>query len=110
MAAKAALIALALASGLVSAQPIHRSAASRAAFKREQPCPSTGLRRGACPGWVIDHKQALCVGGPDAPENMAWMTVAAAKAKDRWECKPGWKTRLRDCEASGECFSDLRMK
>jgi hypothetical protein len=34
---------------------------------------------------------------------MAWMTVTAAKAKDRWECKPGWEERLRGC-AEAECF------
>jgi hypothetical protein len=34
---------------------------------------------------------------------MRWMRVEAAKAKDRWECKPGWEDRLRECEAMG-CF------
>jgi hypothetical protein len=53
---------------------------------------------------VIDHKQALCVGGADRAENMAWMTVEAAKAKDRWECKPGWEIKLRECNESGACF------
>jgi hypothetical protein len=28
-----------------------------------------------------------------------WMTRAAAAAKDRWECKPGWPEKLRQCEA-----------
>jgi hypothetical protein len=68
-----------------AATPAERSAAARAAFKREQPCPSTGLRRGACPGWVIDHIQPLCAGGADRVSNMQWQTVADAKAKDRWE-------------------------
>jgi hypothetical protein len=82
-----------------------RSATAKAAFKRGHPCPSTGQRRGACPGYVIDHKQALCVGGEDAPRNMAWMTVAAAKAKDRWECKPGWEIKLHKCEEDGGCWA-----
>jgi hypothetical protein len=99
----AAVLLLAAATYAEADSGPSRSAAARAAFKREQPCPSTGLRRGACPGYVIDHKQALCVGGPDAPQNMAWMTVTAAKAKDRWECKPGWEERLRGC-AEAECF------
>lgn len=73
---------------------IHRSHAAIDAFKREHPCPSTGKPRGRCQGWIIDHRIALCVGGEDAPENMEWQTVAQAKAKDKWECKPGWEMRL----------------
>jgi hypothetical protein len=34
---------------------------------------------------VIDHVQALKHGGADAPSNMQWQTVAAAKAKDKIE-------------------------
>jgi hypothetical protein len=34
---------------------------------------------------------------------MRWMRAEDAKAKDRWECKPGWEDRLRECEAKG-CF------
>lgn len=82
----------------------HRSGAAKAAFQREQPCPSTGQHRGKCPGFVIDHRQALCVGGADDPSNMHWATIAAAKAKDRWECKPGWEMKLRDCDLSGLCY------
>jgi hypothetical protein len=71
-----------------AATPAERSAAARATFKREQPCPSTGLRRGACPGYVIDHVEPLCAGGPDEPRNMQWQTVAEAKRKDLDE----WRT------------------
>jgi hypothetical protein len=81
-----------------------RSAAAVAEFKRSNPCPSTGARRGKCPKHVVDHRIGICVGGLDRPENMRWMTAAAAKAKDRWECKPGWEERLRDCEQAGECW------
>ena len=80
-----------------------RSHAAIAEFKRLHPCPATSERRGKCPGYIIDHPHAICVGGPDTSGNMRWMTVAAAKAKDRWECKPGWEDRLKECEASG-CF------
>lgn len=80
------------------AHAIERSAAEVLAFKRANPCPSTGHRRGACPGYVIDHRVALCVGGPDRRTNMQWQTVAEAKAKDRWECRPGWETRLLDAQ------------
>jgi hypothetical protein len=34
---------------------------------------------------VVDHRTALKHGGADAPENMQWQTVEAAKAKDRVE-------------------------
>jgi len=64
---------------------IQRSAKARAEFKKVQPCPSTGMSSGACPGYVIDHRQPLKRGGEDAPENMQWQTTAAAKAKDKTE-------------------------
>jgi len=44
------------------------------AFRATQVCPSTGLARGACPGWHVDHVQPLCAGGPDRRENMQWIT------------------------------------
>lgn len=64
---------------------IKRSKAARSAFERQTPCPSTGKNRGACPGYVVDHVQALECGGADAPSNMQWQTVADAKAKDKAE-------------------------
>jgi hypothetical protein len=45
------------------------------------------LTRGACPGYRKDHVLPLACGGPDAVSNMQWQTVAAAKAKDRWELR-----------------------
>jgi hypothetical protein len=63
----------------------HRSREVTREFQREQPCPSTGARRGRWPGYIRDHIVPLACGGPDAAENMQWQTVAAAKAKDRWE-------------------------
>src|SRR5689334_14486323 len=66
---------------------IPRSAAARNAFRRLHPCPATGLVRGACPGYVIDHVKPLACGGADAPFNMQWQTRAEAKAKDALERK-----------------------
>ena len=64
-----------------------RSASTIAEFKRQQPCPSTGQSRGACPGYVVDHIEPLCAGGPDVPSNMQWQTAGEAKAKDKLEVK-----------------------
>lgn len=94
--------ALAIATFSAHAKP-HRSHAATAAFKRVHPCPSTGKSRGACPGYTIDHRIALCVGGEDDLANMRWQTHEQSLAKDRWECKPGWEQHLAECEASG-CF------
>jgi hypothetical protein len=64
---------------------IKQSSSAKSDFKRGHRCPSTGKSSGACPGYVIDHVQALKHGGADAPGNMQWQTKADAKAKDRWE-------------------------
>jgi len=64
---------------------IKRSGKAKDSFRRSHPCPSTGKTRGACPGYVIDHVQALKHGGADAASNMQWQTVDAAKAKDKVE-------------------------
>jgi hypothetical protein len=58
---------------------IRRSRSARQAFERQ-----TGYPRGR-PGYIIDHIVPLACGGADAPSNMQWQTVAAAKAKDRTE-------------------------
>lgn len=54
-------------------------------FKLENPCPANGRYKGGCPGYVIDHIQALACGGLDTPKNMQWQTKEDAKAKDGWE-------------------------
>jgi hypothetical protein len=64
---------------------IKRSSAARAAFTREHPCPSTGKTSGRCPGYVVDHVNALECGGADDKSNMQWQTTADAKAKDKTE-------------------------
>jgi hypothetical protein len=64
---------------------IARDPHAKEAFRKNHPCPATGKTYGACPGWVVDHRQALKHGGADDPSNMQWQTHAEAKAKDRWE-------------------------
>jgi len=59
-------------------------------FQKEHPCPSTGRKWGACPGYVRDHIKPLCAGGADATWNMQWQTTKDARAKDyeeRRECR-----------------------
>ena len=81
------LAACLLFSTQASATTTKRSPAVTAKFMRLHPCPSTGKKVGACPGWIKDHKVALCVGGPDSVGNLQWQSVKDAKAKDRIECK-----------------------
>lgn len=64
---------------------IERSTAAKNAFKRVNPCPSTGQSSGSCPGYVIDHVIPLKRGGADAPGNMQWQDTISAKAKDKVE-------------------------
>jgi hypothetical protein len=64
---------------------IVRSTAAKRDFQKAHPCPSTGKTAGACPGYVIDHVVPLKRGGQDAPSNMQWQTIQAAKAKDKIE-------------------------
>jgi hypothetical protein len=51
------------------------------AFQRLHPCPATGLRYGACPGYQKDHIVALCRMGPDTVENLQWLTIAEHERK-----------------------------
>lgn len=55
----------------------------KAEFRAQFPCPSTGNRYGACPGWQIDHRTPLCIGGKDEVANLAWITVEDHKRKTR---------------------------
>lgn len=62
-----------------------RSASAKAAFMKAKPCPATGIPRGACSGYVIDHVIPLCAGGLDEPSNMQWQTLLESRVKDREE-------------------------
>lgn len=69
---------------------ISRRADVLRAFRDLYPCPATGKKRGACPGWNIDHVIPLAVGGCDAVSNLQWLPTvikrcAGQDCKDRWE-------------------------
>jgi hypothetical protein len=66
--------------GCIERSP-RRSAAAIHAFRKLYPCPATGLVRGACPNFQIDHRQPLCCGGADIPDNLRWLTIEQHKAR-----------------------------
>src|SRR5882762_6941539 len=76
-----ALLAAALAADAKEKRDPHQ----RALFVKQNPCPATGKKKGACPGYVVDHIKPLCAGGADHPSNMQWQTREEAKNKDRLE-------------------------
>lgn len=81
------LIAALLLLLALNAEATPRSRVARSEFQRSHPCPATHAKRGACPGFVVDHVIPLCAGGPDVQSNMQWQTVADGKVKDREERK-----------------------
>ena len=64
---------------------IARSSTAQTAFRKANPCPSTGKTTGPCTGYVIDPRVPLKRGGRDHASNMQWQTLQAARAKDRME-------------------------
>lgn len=69
---------------------IPRDRAEVRAFRSENACPGTGLKRGRCDGWQVDHIVALCAGGPDKRENMQWISLEDHRFKtyvDVRECR-----------------------
>jgi hypothetical protein len=82
-----------------------RSGIAVRAFQRENPCPANGDRRGACPGYVIDHVIPVCAGGPDEPANMQWQTIVDARQKDKGEIRECALLR-REMKKSQALFDD----
>lgn len=64
---------------------LQRSYAAKAEFKRMNPCPATGERRGRCQGFEVDHAIPLKCGGPDHHSNMQWLSIEQHKEKTRRE-------------------------
>ena len=82
-----ALWAAALLLGIPSAPAAERSRTLRTEFMRLNPCPSTGKSSGACPGYQVDHREALICGGRDELDNLQWLGTEEHKAKTRVEVK-----------------------
>ncbi len=80
-----ALLLIALAAN--AAHAAERSRQVRAEFQRQQPCPANGQSRGPCPGYQVDHREALVCGGRDELGNLQWLTIDEHKAKTRVEVK-----------------------
>lgn len=75
-----------------AAGDIIRRADVLSAFQKIHPCPSTGLKTGACRGWAKDHDIPLACGGCDSVSNLHWVPVVVKSGwqdwnKDRYERK-----------------------
>ena len=57
------------------------------AFKQHNPCPSSGQRAGACPGFEVDYVIPPCLGGPDREYNMQWLATVEYLEKARTDVK-----------------------
>lgn len=75
------LLALALLLPGPAEAKIPRDRAQVREFRNANPCPATGLKRGRCDGWEVDHAIPLCAGGPDRSSNLQWIT----KEDHRWK-------------------------
>ena len=58
-----------------------------AAYRKLNPCPSTGLHTGACPGWALNHTCPLACGCVDAAWNLSWMRNDVKLIVDGYERK-----------------------
>jgi hypothetical protein len=84
----AVILALAIAvQGEIAEAKSVRSAAVVSEFKRHNPCPSTNLRSGKCPGYEIDHITPLCAHGSDHVSNLQWMTREDHRLKTRGDMR-----------------------
>lgn len=77
--------AIAIAAATIAQEPTPRHRAPIAAFRKANPCPSTGLTTGKCVGFVVDHLRPLCFGGADSVENLAWQEIQESYKKDAFE-------------------------
>lgn len=79
-------IVLSLLALAVAAQTEPKAACRSSAVKHKFDL-SQGYAHGR-KGYVIDHVCALYCGGTDTINNMQYQSIAAGKAKDKWETTP----------------------
>lgn len=84
MLAVALAVVLAVAGGPEAPK---RSSNVKAEFRKLYPCPSTAKYTGPCPGFQIDHREALICGGKDEVSNLQWLDTERHKEKTRVEVK-----------------------
>lgn len=88
-----ALLCIAFSIGVAAQAGTYRDRSQVRAFRAERPCPANGLKRGACPGYHVDHIIPLCAGGDDSPHNMQWITKEDHRFKTLVDVKECRKTR-----------------
>jgi len=54
-------------------------------YRKIHKCPSTGLYKGACPNYSLNHGTPLACGGCDAVWNLFWMRNDIKALQDRVE-------------------------
>lgn len=81
------IVAAVLSASALWTHAAPRSRPLRAEFVRLNPCPSTGKTSGACPGYQVDHREALICGGRDELANLQWLSIEEHKEKTRVEVK-----------------------
>jgi hypothetical protein len=67
--------------GAIVSTAASRTQRAKTDFQKLKPCPATGQRSGACPGYTITYVKALGKGGANEPSNMQWKATQVAKAK-----------------------------
>lgn len=73
---------------------ISRSSTVIYQFRKYNPCPSTGLTSGACPGWSINHIWPVGTGGCDAIINLQWLPNKIKTCKEPW-CVDRFERKIR---------------
>lgn len=62
-------------------------------FRKQHPCPATGVTTGACPGWEVDHVIPLACCGKDELINLRWLESDLHRLRHQrglqcWKFKP----------------------
>ena len=94
----AVLLATSLLWSLAAEARSPRDRAQVRAFRAENPCPATGLKRGACPGWEVDHIVPLCASGEDHARNFQWISKEDHRFKTLVDVKECRRARRKETQ------------